>query len=285
MLNCWCVREEEERGQSRRRQVALVLDIDGTMLSLGCDQPYAMGAMLRPHLDAFLDFCFAECIAVGIWTAASRGWARAFLEAVGPRPWAFVYSSERCSVDGYSLRTLKKLKKVWGNRRLRELGYTRDSTLIIDDAPEACRVNAGNAIYIPSYFGGEDDCLVKIARYIAALSATATPLSFLSRAISSRERRRPPQLPEAALPAIFSYLGRRHLQLPCVNTTWEYQFALALGRLADYYDDPPSPQKFFVSAPSYYPPCHHHHHHHHKDRRLLVYFDGDDHDDIFFSGG
>jgi len=172
-----------------RSALCLVLDIDGTLLSESV--PLAATASqyrrcLRPHLHEFLDFAFESFCAVGIWTAASREWLQLFTTSIDPhgqRPWAFTWSG-RLSLGRLDFSTdhffpvrsrEKRLSKIWKNRSLRARGYTRRSTIIIDNTPEVCRCNFGNAIYISTYDGdGEqhdtsDDALLILISYLKHL--------------------------------------------------------------------------------------------------------------------
>eukprot|EP00746_Dinoflagellata_sp_MGD_P004617 gnl/MRDRNA2_/MRDRNA2_108941_c0_seq1.p1 gnl/MRDRNA2_/MRDRNA2_108941_c0~~gnl/MRDRNA2_/MRDRNA2_108941_c0_seq1.p1 ORF type:complete len:255 (+),score=22.19 gnl/MRDRNA2_/MRDRNA2_108941_c0_seq1:47-811(+) len=144
--------------------LCLVLDIDGTLLSECTPEDVNASEMrkfLRPHLHEFLDFAFKYFRAIGIWTAASESWLRVFLRAVDPtgqRNWAFTWSGRISRVlpkhpehfyPACSRR--KKLSKIWENKTLRSIGYTRHSTLIIENTPEVCQSNYGNAIYVRTY--------------------------------------------------------------------------------------------------------------------------------------
>lgn len=178
--------------------LCLVLDIDGTLLSEAAnDCAHAavenvseqLRAMLRPHLQDFLDAAFASCGAVGLWTAASRDWLHVFLRLADPerqRPWAFTWSADRISlgleghIEGlYPVRTKqKRLRKIWRNKALRALGYTPRTTLIVDNTPSVCRHNYGNAIYIKTYGDEEqgeaatdssDDHLLVLLAYLREL--------------------------------------------------------------------------------------------------------------------
>lgn len=183
-------------GRGVLRRLCLVLDIDGTLLSEGApsalsgigDMQVPLRMMLRPHLQAFLDFAFESCVAVGIWTAASSGWMDLFFRIADPerkRPWAFTWCGnmvgfDRTSTEGlYPVYTkVKKLSKIWRNRALRARGYTRHSTLIIDNTPSVCRRNYGNAIYIKTYgdvdeghaaIDSRDDHLLVLQTYLRQL--------------------------------------------------------------------------------------------------------------------
>jgi len=159
-----------------RSDKTLVLDIDGTLIDsmhrsevvarLGPGvRPVAEdddGDCLfpRPHLEAFLNFCFARFAAVAIWTAASRGWADFVIRgALGAaRPWAFVWSGEHCiskqvCCGGFETKrvSVKPLRKVWRSTARRRLGFDRHRTVIVEDTPAGCMQNFGNAIFVPTY--------------------------------------------------------------------------------------------------------------------------------------
>ncbi len=178
-----CGGDDADAATSSSKRLCLILDIDGTLLSDDCEDVFDITpAALRPGIHAFLDVAFSRCRAVGIWTAASDAWARRFVDVVGPRPWAFVWSGNRvsrrrlCAGDPgfYSVAAkAKPLKKVWRNRALRAAGYDRHTSLIIDDTPDVCAQNFGNAAYVRSYTGAssadDDDWLRALASYLCDL--------------------------------------------------------------------------------------------------------------------
>eukprot|EP00930_Biecheleria_cincta_P056173 TRINITY_DN42343_c0_g1_i1.p1 TRINITY_DN42343_c0_g1~~TRINITY_DN42343_c0_g1_i1.p1 ORF type:complete len:253 (+),score=22.08 TRINITY_DN42343_c0_g1_i1:49-807(+) len=170
--------------------LCLVLDIDGTLLSESVQSDCTIAEMrewMRPHLPAFLHFAFESFASVAIWTAASSEWLNMFLQAVDPgghRTWAFAWTGSRCNLsrdrgglgNSDSLYPVyskeKRLKKVWGNKLLRALGYSRSSTLIVDNTPEVCRFNYGNAIYIKTFEDdGSDNWLLVLTSYLKTLIA------------------------------------------------------------------------------------------------------------------
>lgn len=166
------------------QKLCLVLDIDGTLLAEPVPYNYTnLYPYLRPGLEEFLDFVFSSCGAVGLWTAASRQHLESFLEAMDPtksRPWSFTWSGKLSYVRSSSSslyegmhpmrHQVKKLRKIWQNNRLcRQLGYTRHSTLIVDNTPEKCSCNYGNAIYVSTYVEGHDDVLKTLVAYLQEL--------------------------------------------------------------------------------------------------------------------
>merc|ERR1719198_1372675 len=75
------------------------------------------------------------------------------------------------SAGMYSVRVpVKRLRKIWCNKSLRAAGYTRDSTVIVDNTPSCLSYNYGNAIYIDTYAGeATDDCLFVLIAYLKEL--------------------------------------------------------------------------------------------------------------------
>lgn len=155
--------------------LCLVLDIDGTLLSEEAPENASAEQLkdfLRPGVHDFLDFAFQNFRGVALWTASCRAWLAVFMHAVDPagmRKWAFTWSgritlvapnlldSDYLTTDlAFPVRLRRKvLSKIWHNRSLREKGYNCRSTLIVDNTPEVCRSNYGNAIYIKTY--GDSD--------------------------------------------------------------------------------------------------------------------------------
>ena len=160
------------------KRIAVVLDIDGTLI----DSDSFLTVSRRPHVDAFLDFCFAQCAAVAIWTNASSSWAQSVVDILRDRdgrvrPWAFVWSGSKSTPVWKSRGSLydggwwlgdgchdlhanapgaKRLGKVFKGRQRAAQGFVPSRTIIIEDTPSNCRHNFGNAVYVPSYELGAD---------------------------------------------------------------------------------------------------------------------------------
>lgn len=181
--------------------LCLVLDIDGTLLAESENVSVeTMASLLRPNLDEFLDYAFASFSAVAIWTAGSKEWLDAFLEAADPdgrRQWAFTWSYSRISwvrMEGETpeepaWQHVKRLSKIWKNKALRAQGFSPRTTLIVDNNPSVCLTNYGNAIYIKTYSDvedpsvmkwdgegdGRDDWLLALMEYLKHLHETQVP--------------------------------------------------------------------------------------------------------------
>jgi len=151
---------------------SIVIGINGTIVSSSDLQASAAKAhdlssqctadsksvLCRPHLDIFIDYCFAHFDGVALWTASENPWADSTLNFVlnKNRPWAFVCTRSRCKLidcvnrDGtVEVAVTKPLKKVWRGRVRQRLGFKPATTVIVDDTPLSCIRNYGNAVIIP----------------------------------------------------------------------------------------------------------------------------------------
>lgn len=167
-------------------RILLILDLDETLIHAReqpLDRPadftvYGYHVYRRPHLDAFL----AECAAhfdLAVWSSAGDDYVRAVVDRIFPDPalLQFVWGRSRATFrrfsqpdDGYFLdpwdhtHYLKPLTKV------RKAGWSLDRVLIVDDTPEKCLRNYGNAIYPRPYDGDvDDDELPHLMRYLLRL--------------------------------------------------------------------------------------------------------------------
>lgn len=170
--------------QETHSELCLVLDIDGTLLSEAITGELTdLRQHLRPHLHYFLDFAFDHFRGVALWTAAGSEHLNNFLAAVDPqgvRPWAFVWNGRlsfirSCASSLYEgmyprRQPVKRLRKIWNKKCLRALGFNRHSTLIVENTPARCEDNYGNAVYVDTYWGGQDDVLPQLCVYLKRLS-------------------------------------------------------------------------------------------------------------------
>ena len=170
-----------------KRRHLLVLDLDETLIHASetlLHRPadhmvYGYHVYRRPYLDAFLVSCF-EHYSVGIWSSASDEYVEAVAKLIVPDPGRleFIWGRSKASFsrvrrenDDYTFfdpwnhrHYLKPLAK------LKRFGWTLDQMLIVDDTPEKCVRNYGNAIYPREYDGQDaDDELLLLARYLETL--------------------------------------------------------------------------------------------------------------------
>ena len=168
-------------------RILLVLDLDETLvyatekaLERPADFKVAQYHVYqRPHLDTFLEAC-AGWFDVAVWSSASDSYVEAVVANIFPHPHRlkFVWGRSRATYrhvgynDEYQIASydpehfhyIKTLSKV------RRKGWPLERVLIVDDTPEKCIRNYGNAIY-PAPFEGdpEDKELPLLATYLASL--------------------------------------------------------------------------------------------------------------------
>lgn len=165
----------------------LVLDLDGTLLYSRCaskspmsyeapadfrDETIGLETVKRPGLDAFLEFCFSSFETVSVWTAAQPLYAEYVVKNICPpgRRFHSVRTIASCTLrkegDGFAI--LKQLRNVWNKGPLRSMGAKKNNTIIIEDTPDTCRKNYGNAVYVTPYEGqASDGTLVWLGIYLA----------------------------------------------------------------------------------------------------------------------
>ena len=173
------------RREAPSDRILLILDLDETLI-YATEAPlhrpadfcvYDYHVYRRPHLDAFLAGC-ARDFELAIWSSASD----AYVEAVVAR--IFPDRSRLRFVWGRSRATLRRgplnrngLHDPWDHRhylkpleKVKRAGWRLERVLIVDDTPEKCIRNYGNAIYPRPYEGAEDDDeLPLLGRYLATI--------------------------------------------------------------------------------------------------------------------
>ncbi|MEG3152861.1 HAD family hydrolase [Sphingomonas sp. ZT3P38] len=164
----------------------LILDLDETLI-YATEQPldrpadfgvYGYHVYRRPHLDAFLAEC-AQHFELAVWSSASDDYVKAVVENIFPDPAVlhFIWGRSRATLrrvspddDGYMLDPWDHLHYLKPLTKVKKAGWPLQRVLIVDDTPEKCLRNYGNAIYPRSYEGAEDDIeLGLLAPYLASL--------------------------------------------------------------------------------------------------------------------
>ncbi|MBS1992655.1 MAG: HAD family hydrolase [Cyanobacteria bacterium SZAS LIN-3] len=124
----------------------------------------------RPHLDEFLRRMW-KVYDLAVWSFAGATFvegATAQFMTGHPTP-LFVWNGKRSShktvFEPYYQRVrVKNLKHVW------KLGFDKNRTLIVEDSPEKCILNYGNAVYIKEFVGDQgDEELLHLAAYLETL--------------------------------------------------------------------------------------------------------------------
>jgi RNA polymerase II subunit A small phosphatase-like protein len=153
----------------------LVLDLDETLIYASTRPlPQGAGCMIgpyfvykRPHVDTFITGCF-EIFDVAVWTSSSPAYAAGVVGALFPRPPAFIWASDRCTLQiDWETREQCHLKKL---AKLKRHGYDLARVITVDDSPEKHAQNYGNLVRVIPWTGDpEDDELPKLLRYLRTL--------------------------------------------------------------------------------------------------------------------
>lgn len=168
----------------------LILDLDETLIyatERPLDRPadfavYGYHVYRRPHLDVFLAEC-ARHFELAVWSSASDDYVKAVVERIFPDPAAlhFVWGRSRATLrrtspndDGYMLDPWDHLHYIKPLTKVKNAGWPLQRVLIVDDTPEKCVRNFGNAIYPRAFEGAEDDAeLSLLGPYLATLKDEA----------------------------------------------------------------------------------------------------------------
>lgn len=151
-------------------RMLLILDLDETLIHAR-EEPLGRPADFRlfdfhvyrrPMLDDFIARAAAH-YDLAVWSSASDDYVEAVVEHIFPDLAAlqFVWGRSRATHrrgawdnNGYMSDHRHYLKPL---QKVRRLGWNLDRVLIIDDTPEKCARNFGNAIYPSPYEGDPAD--------------------------------------------------------------------------------------------------------------------------------
>lgn len=174
------------RAKRNTDRILLILDLDETLIHAS-ETPLARAADFvvydyhvyrRPHLERFLALAMRD-FDLAVWSSASDDYVHSVVGHIFPDPSVlqFVWGRSRASLrrvfqdeSGYMIdpwdhtHYLKPLTKV------RRAGWSLERVLIVDDTPEKCMRNYGNAIYPRAYEGApDDDELLLLGPYLSSL--------------------------------------------------------------------------------------------------------------------
>lgn len=154
----------------------LILDLDETLVH-ATEREFAHASDFRvahyavyrrPHLEAFLDDCFAH-FDVAVWTSSSRSYATLVVAQIfAGRKLKFFWTADRCTqrmnLETYDQYTVKNLSKV------RKLGFALEQVLMVDDSPEKLERHYGNHVRILPFEGDPaDEELPPLAEYLRSI--------------------------------------------------------------------------------------------------------------------
>lgn len=123
----------------------------------------------RPGVQKFLDYLFNN-YNVSVWTAASKDYALFVIQKIvlqkPGRKLDHIFFSYHCDISSWKKSGTKDLATLWDIFRLP--GYSKDTTVILDDYDEVLNTQPGNCIVaLPFEFateGSEDDTFLEVLR-------------------------------------------------------------------------------------------------------------------------
>ncbi len=167
-----------------RDRILLVLDLDETLVHAS-EAPldrradftvFGYHVYRRPHLDAFLA-SVAQSYDLAVWSSASDDYVERIVgEIFGSAALHFVWGRSRATLpriihsDDYLYWPTDHRHYVKPLAKAKKLGWPLDRILIVDDTPEKCVRNYGNAIYAHPFEGDPADVeLPLLAAYLDTL--------------------------------------------------------------------------------------------------------------------
>lgn len=136
---------------------------------------------LRPNLKWFLE-SMSVSFKLAVWSSADDKYVEDIVEKIKPDiiEFEFVWGRTRCTtkrdfeLDEYVHE--KRLKKVKKN------GFSMERILMIDDSPEKTKDNYGNAVYVNSFEGDQNDTELKIlGEYLNSIKSSSNVRRFEKR--------------------------------------------------------------------------------------------------------
>jgi carboxy-terminal domain RNA polymerase II polypeptide A small phosphatase len=162
-------------------KILLILDLDETLLHssekrLDCAESFCFENLFvykRPFVDEFLQ-TVVPFFNLAVWSSGTDDYVEYLAQNIivpHTNP-IFVWGRSRCtqrrSMGTGEYYFVKRLTK------LRRMGYPINKMIIVDDSPEKCQCNFGNAIYVPPFLGSTaDDELRYLGRYLVGIKNCA----------------------------------------------------------------------------------------------------------------
>lgn len=167
-------------------RILLILDLDETLVHARekpLDRPadfslFRYHIYRRPFLDVFLARC-AQSFDMAVWSSASDDYVEQVTRTIFADPTAlrFVWGRSRATLRramadefGYSPYSYGHMDYLKPLQKVARKGWDLRRVLIVDDSPEKCARNYGNAIYPRPYEGDETDSeLLYLSAYLESL--------------------------------------------------------------------------------------------------------------------
>lgn len=110
-----------------------------------------MGGLMRPNLQAFLNFCFDYFQCVIVWSAGTKKYVEKICKVIFPgRKPHKIYSREKCIFDKNKNQIFKPLQRLVEDPTVPG-SVTLQNTFAIDDRDDTFSQNVANGIQIPKW--------------------------------------------------------------------------------------------------------------------------------------
>lgn len=112
---------------------------------------FEIWGVMRPHLEEFLDFCFAYFKVVAVWSAGTTRYVEEIVDMIFPAdsPPHVIFTRSDCEIIDDV--TKKSLFKMIETEALLNSVMTPENTIIIDDRCDVWDVCPLNVVQIPAY--------------------------------------------------------------------------------------------------------------------------------------
>lgn len=117
---------------------------------------YRWYTFFRPGLHEFLNWAFANCLTVSVFTAGDQGYANWIVKSIVPHGKQFYHVMSHSSVEKLDGQPVKPLYKLWSTEKAEQASIHEGNTIIVDDLQCMFRLNPRNGLHIKPFNVSED---------------------------------------------------------------------------------------------------------------------------------
>lgn len=166
-------------------KILLILDLDETLIfATGENTEAAPDAEVfgykvykRRYLNKFLT-SVSQHFKLAIWSTASEDYIEQIISELFPKNirFEFIWGAGKATFRRAKTQNQETDNSATGNqyvkrlKKVKQLGFSLEKTLMVDDSPEKLTDNYGNAIYIKEFKGDPaDEELLHLEKYLLSL--------------------------------------------------------------------------------------------------------------------
>ncbi len=171
--------------QEEIKKILLILDVDETLIYASKEETtvkldaevFEYKIYKRPYLDEFLA-SVSQHFKLAVWSTASEGYLREITSKIFPKNirFEFIWGAGKATLRASKKQNHEADNSATGNqyvkrlKKVKQLGFTLEKMLIVDDSPDKLTDNYGNAIYIKEFKGDRGDKeLLHLEKYLLSL--------------------------------------------------------------------------------------------------------------------